>query len=282
MRRFTRRACLLAALGLCAVAWSQAATGPLRPLAASLRELDAGQIVQALQAMRLRPIRQAWAEFWDIFGPGGRLHPDWFIEHQGHLFIEGGLMAIILVLFFQSGYRPSKEQEEEPLTERVRAAAARAPRAPRLNRLNRAPPRRRGARPRRRAGAMVSVRLPAAPLRSQAAARTSGRGTGPALTPPPPGRPRPPPSRCPAPPPCANPRRSTSSAGSGSRSRLCRTLQRRTACRSPPSSRSGRTATGSRWRGGARGGAARFGAGLAAQRPAFLVKGAGACLCVCV
>ncbi|GBF89694.1 serine palmitoyltransferase [Raphidocelis subcapitata] len=124
MRRLTRKACLLAALGLCAVAWSKAAEGPLRralsfsSLATSLRDVDAGKIIQALQEMRLRPIRQAWAEFWDIFGPGGRLHPDWFIEHQGHLFIEGGLMAIILVLFFQSGYRPSKEQEEEPLTER--------------------------------------------------------------------------------------------------------------------------------------------------------------------
>lgn len=92
-------------------------------LAGSLRDLDAGKIILALQALRLRPIREAWREFWDIFGPGGKLHPGWFIEHQGHLVIEGGLMAIILVLFFQSGHRPSKEQEEEPLTEKVRQTA---------------------------------------------------------------------------------------------------------------------------------------------------------------
>jgi len=120
-----RRACLLTAVALCAVALGQALPNrspllSLNALADSVRNLDAEKVIQALQGWRLRSIHEAWREFWDIFGPGGRLHPGWFIEHQGHLFIEGGLMAIILVLFFQPGYRPSKEQEEEPLTERVR------------------------------------------------------------------------------------------------------------------------------------------------------------------
>lgn len=123
--RLLRRLCLLAAVALCAVALGKAvpsSSGPaaVQALAASLRDLDAGKIMAALQGLRLRPVREACREFWDIFGPGGRLHPGWFIEHQGHLFIEGGLMAIILVLFFQPGYRPAKEQDEEPLTERVR------------------------------------------------------------------------------------------------------------------------------------------------------------------
>jgi hypothetical protein len=119
-----RRGCLLAAVALCAVALGQALPNrspalSLGALTASLRDLDVEKVILALQGLRLRSISGAWTEFWDIFGPGGRLHPGWFIEHQGHLFIEGGLMAIILVLFFQTGYRPSKEQEEEPLTEKV-------------------------------------------------------------------------------------------------------------------------------------------------------------------
>lgn len=124
----TRRACLLTAVALCAVALAKALPGGavaslswagLQRSLRAFQTLDAGTVITAVQGLRLRPIRGAWREFWDIFGPGGRLHPDWFIQHQGHLFIEGGLMAIILVLFFQTGYRPVKEAEEEPLTEKV-------------------------------------------------------------------------------------------------------------------------------------------------------------------
>lgn len=136
MHLIMRRACLLTAVALCLAALAKALLPPvssgrsptlslLAAIATQLRDLDAGQVVAALQhapaalrGARLRSLRGAWVEFWDIFGPGGRLHPDWFIEHQGHLFIEGGLMAIILVLFFQPGYRPAKEQDEEPLTEK--------------------------------------------------------------------------------------------------------------------------------------------------------------------
>lgn len=53
--------------------------------------------------------------FWDIFGPGGKLHPGWFLEHKGHLVIEGLLIVVITILFMQ---RP-QAQEEEELTERV-------------------------------------------------------------------------------------------------------------------------------------------------------------------
>lgn len=58
----------------------------------------------------------ACREFWEIFGPGGKLHPAYFIEHQGHLFIEGALLAAILYLLFQRSFKP--RHREERLTEK--------------------------------------------------------------------------------------------------------------------------------------------------------------------
>jgi hypothetical protein len=200
MHFMLRRACLLTAVALCALALGQALPRrghglSLGALAGSLRDLEPGAVISALQSLRLRSIRGAWREFWDIFGPGGRLHPGWFIEHQGHLFIEGGLMAIILVLFFQTGYRPTKG-DEEPLTERVRAAAAG-----------------------RRRRALLLLLLPPPLLLRCARGRRPPRPHLPTPIPPPPGRHRPPPAR-----------KLTSSAASGSRSRWCRRSTRPTRC----------------------------------------------------
>lgn len=57
-------------------------------------------------------------EFWRIVGPGGQLHPAYFLEHKGHLVVEGLLAVIIIYLFLQHSFKP-KARSEEPLTEKV-------------------------------------------------------------------------------------------------------------------------------------------------------------------
>lgn len=56
--------------------------------------------------------------FWDIFGPGGQFHPTYFIEHKGHLVLEGLLVFVILYLFLQKSFNPSfQKQLQTELTE---------------------------------------------------------------------------------------------------------------------------------------------------------------------
>lgn len=62
---------------------------------------------------------QAVRDFWDLLKPGGKLHPTYIIEHQGHLVFEVVLTVVIAYLLFQRSYKPSAKQEK-PLTEKVR------------------------------------------------------------------------------------------------------------------------------------------------------------------
>ena len=58
--------------------------------------------------------------FWDIFGPGGRFHPESFIESKGHLVLEGLLVSVILYLFLQKSFNPSfQKQLQTELTEQA-------------------------------------------------------------------------------------------------------------------------------------------------------------------
>lgn len=54
---------------------------------------------------------------WDLFKPGGRLHPASFLEHQGHVLFEGALVIIIVYMFLQRSFKPRSKQNE-PLTEK--------------------------------------------------------------------------------------------------------------------------------------------------------------------
>ncbi|GAX79061.1 hypothetical protein CEUSTIGMA_g6501.t1 [Chlamydomonas eustigma] len=56
-------------------------------------------------------------DFWILFGPGGKLHPAYFLEHKGHLLVEGLLLAVILYLFLQNTFKP-RASNEEPLTDK--------------------------------------------------------------------------------------------------------------------------------------------------------------------
>eukprot|EP00201_Polytomella_parva_P010152 CAMPEP_0175049906 /NCGR_PEP_ID=MMETSP0052_2-20121109/6975_1 /TAXON_ID=51329 ORGANISM="Polytomella parva, Strain SAG 63-3" /NCGR_SAMPLE_ID=MMETSP0052_2 /ASSEMBLY_ACC=CAM_ASM_000194 /LENGTH=604 /DNA_ID=CAMNT_0016314073 /DNA_START=195 /DNA_END=2009 /DNA_ORIENTATION=- len=55
--------------------------------------------------------------FWDIVGPGGKLHPAYFLEHKGHLAIEGILLLLIIYLILQHSYKISPSTER-PLTDK--------------------------------------------------------------------------------------------------------------------------------------------------------------------
>lgn len=64
-------------------------------------------------------------DFWAVIGPGGKLHPAYFLEHKGHLVIEGLLLAAILYLVLQQSFKVHRKAEE-PLTDKVRTEGSRS------------------------------------------------------------------------------------------------------------------------------------------------------------
>ena len=58
-------------------------------------------------------------DFWILFGPGGQLHPAYFLEHKGHLVVEGLLCVVILYMVLQHSFKP-RPHSESPLTDKVR------------------------------------------------------------------------------------------------------------------------------------------------------------------
>lgn len=57
-------------------------------------------------------------DFWAWIGPGGKLHPQYFLEHKGHFVIEGIFLVLILYLLTQSRQKAGPKNEQ--LTEKVR------------------------------------------------------------------------------------------------------------------------------------------------------------------
>lgn len=64
--------------------------------------------------------RQALRDFWDWIGPGGRLHPQEFLERfHGHIVIECLLAVVIGYLFIQRSFKGSSKSPKL-LSEEVR------------------------------------------------------------------------------------------------------------------------------------------------------------------
>lgn len=61
---------------------------------------------------------------WELFKPGGKLHPTYFLENQGHTAIEASLVVVIVLLYFQRSFKPAS-RSAKPLTEKVGAGAQR-------------------------------------------------------------------------------------------------------------------------------------------------------------
>lgn len=95
----------LGALTSCTSAYAKSVDGPLLP------ENLAGIPHSVVSLI---------TQFWEIFGPGGRFHPESFIESKGHLVVEGLLVLVILYLFLQKSFNPSfQKQLQTELNEQV-------------------------------------------------------------------------------------------------------------------------------------------------------------------
>lgn len=71
-----------------------------------------------LFASELNTALQFVSTTWELFKPGGKLHPSYFLENQGHTAIEASLVVVIVLLYFQRRFKP-KSRSNEPLTEKV-------------------------------------------------------------------------------------------------------------------------------------------------------------------
>ena len=66
---------------------------------------------------------QAARDAWEVFRPGGQLHPQYFLEHKWNFIFEGILCAVIAYMFLQrSG---PKKKQDRPLSEKVMFGASR-------------------------------------------------------------------------------------------------------------------------------------------------------------
>lgn len=86
---------------------------------ASANSMDVWGEVQS----EIRLLFSGARRFWDLVGPGGKLHPAYFLEHKGHLLVEGLLILIIGYLFLQHSFKPHPKSEE-PLTEKARCSGS--------------------------------------------------------------------------------------------------------------------------------------------------------------
>lgn len=91
----------------------------LQQLKDSFMQEDLAAVREFLRHPTLAKARAGAVEFWEIIGPGGRLHPGWFLEHKGHIVIEGLLMVIIVVMLLQSRFYPRTTEDEDALTDKV-------------------------------------------------------------------------------------------------------------------------------------------------------------------
>jgi len=103
-----------------ALAIATAATAALAAHAHSQSWVHAEDLLRALHGLSPGAVADAARLVWDIIGPGGRLHPGWFLEHKGHLVVEGALLVIIVALFMQRP-QPSASEQQDELTEKVGA-----------------------------------------------------------------------------------------------------------------------------------------------------------------
>ena len=85
---------------------------PAREAASSLSKMFC---VSGLQTLRCL---QAAKDAWDVFRPGGQLHPQYFLEHKWNFIFEGILLVVIAYMFLQRS-APSKKKHERPLSEKV-------------------------------------------------------------------------------------------------------------------------------------------------------------------
>jgi serine palmitoyltransferase len=98
-----------------ALAWALTRALLLAGAALALSFLPAAQHA----VPQLAKLNAAAVGGWALVAPGGPWHPTAFIEHKGHVVVEGFLLVVITLLLLQGSFKPGA-QEEERLTEKVR------------------------------------------------------------------------------------------------------------------------------------------------------------------
>ena len=73
-----------------------------------------GSMLQAA----VRKLQATAVDAWDLVRPGGKLHPQEFIEHNGDVLVQLLLVAVSVYLLLQNRFKPSAKGDA-PLTEQV-------------------------------------------------------------------------------------------------------------------------------------------------------------------
>jgi serine palmitoyltransferase len=95
--------------------------GRILPLATlvCLAIVGLSMVPEAREAVpELQKLHYARVEAWARLRPGGAWHPAGFIEHHGHLVLEGSLLLVIFYLLIQSSSKPSGRKSDRPLSEK--------------------------------------------------------------------------------------------------------------------------------------------------------------------
>ena len=58
-------------------------------------------------------------DFWELVGPGGKLHPEEFLEHNGDVLVQLVLLGLLAILLVQGAFKPSPKKDT-PLSDAVR------------------------------------------------------------------------------------------------------------------------------------------------------------------
>ena len=101
-----------------ALSWPFARTSPLASKLANFWRLTA-----KLSQAGWHKLRATAVDFWDLVGPGGKLHPEEFIEHNGDVLVQLLLLAVSAYLLLQNRFKPSAKHDA-PLTEEVGVLAS--------------------------------------------------------------------------------------------------------------------------------------------------------------
>ncbi|CAK0785184.1 hypothetical protein CVIRNUC_008390 [Coccomyxa viridis] len=81
-----------------------------------LAKQGAAYAAQGVAHVQRVGIIQATRDAWDVFRPGGQLHPQYLLEHKWNFIFEGVLLLVIAYMFLQ--HSGPKKKADKPLTER--------------------------------------------------------------------------------------------------------------------------------------------------------------------
>ncbi|KAK9798138.1 hypothetical protein WJX73_006549 [Symbiochloris irregularis] len=90
-------------------------------LYSSAREgiMETGRLAGKGSRSAVHRLQRMARDFWDLVGPGGKLHPEEFLEHNGDVLVQLVLLGLLAVLLLQGAFKPSdKNKKDAPLSEK--------------------------------------------------------------------------------------------------------------------------------------------------------------------